>query len=154
MNTHRHCFIYPHREPQTSSSSRPIVVSVSFPTSFGGRCLVASPSVLNSYFHRNGQPSTHFKGKWYLNVGASLSLAHLHLIILTQSKLVPTTTMPIREHSHLGEKSCRQMVLRGEIPSACHLVTTTLASATTPNSRNPLGREKMNTSLHDKCVPR
>lgn len=80
-------------------------------------------------------------------------LSQLNLMILTQSKLVPTTTMPIREHSHLGAKNCHRTVPRGATPPTCHPVTTPLASPPTPDSGNPVGHEKMNAPLRGQFVP-
>ena len=56
---------------------------------------------------------------YYFSLSLSLSLSPsppLGLLILTQSKLVPTTSIPIREHSHLEEKSRHQTPLGESSP--------------------------------------
>lgn len=65
-------------------------------------------------------------------------------LVLTQSKLIPTATIPTREHSHLEEKRhCHTL------SAERWLLPATLASVKYPNSRNPELQEET-ASLQDQ----
>ena len=161
-----HCFTWPSIKPQISVFSCPHCPLPLLPhlLSVGWHSISPRGKLLptqKQFFWQSlpSQSSAHLKGKLSLSVWHSPHpLTFPKRPYCTHTKQAGTYYQHPKQGAQPPEKgktnSSFQTALRVEIPSTCYRITSSLAHPTTPNSRGPLGCEKINTSLQDQFILR